>query len=33
LAKEKLAEHNVRAAKATDTVPDSTVDVNAVQVD
>lgn len=33
IVKEKLQEHNVRAAKATDTVADTTVDVNAVQVD
>ncbi len=33
IVKEKLQEHNVRAAKATDTVTDTTVDVNAVQVD
>jgi uncharacterized membrane protein YkvA (DUF1232 family) len=33
IVKEKLQEHNVRAAKATDTVVDSAVDVNAVQVD
>ncbi len=33
IVKEKLQEHNVRAAKATDTVADTAVDVNAVQVE
>jgi uncharacterized membrane protein YkvA (DUF1232 family) len=33
IVKEKLEEHNVRAAKATANVPDATVDINAVQVD
>jgi uncharacterized membrane protein YkvA (DUF1232 family) len=33
IAKDKLQENNVRAAKATGDVPDATVDVNAVQVD
>jgi uncharacterized membrane protein YkvA (DUF1232 family) len=33
IVKEKLQEHNVRAAKATETVADMTVDVNAVKVE
>jgi uncharacterized membrane protein YkvA (DUF1232 family) len=33
IVKEKLEEHNVRAAKATETVADMTVDVNAVKVE
>jgi uncharacterized membrane protein YkvA (DUF1232 family) len=33
IAKDKLQENNVRAAKATGNVEDTTVDVNAVQVD
>ena len=33
IVKEKLQEHNVRAEKATATVPDVTVDINAVQID
>jgi uncharacterized membrane protein YkvA (DUF1232 family) len=33
IAKDKLQENNVRAAKATGDVADATVDVNAVQVD
>ncbi|WP_310424970.1 YkvA family protein [Chamaesiphon sp. VAR_48_metabat_135_sub] len=33
IVKEKLQEHNVRAEKATATVPTATVDINAVQVD
>ncbi len=33
IVKEKLQEHNVRAAKATATVSDTAVDINAVQVD
>ena len=33
IVKEKLQEHNVRAAKATETVADMTVDINAVKVE
>lgn len=33
MAKEKLQENSVRAAKATENVSEKTVDVNAVQVD
>jgi uncharacterized membrane protein YkvA (DUF1232 family) len=33
IVKEKLEEHNVRAAKATETVADMTVDVSAVKVE
>jgi len=33
IVKEKLQEHNVRAAKATETVSDMTVDINAVKVE
>lgn len=33
IVKEKLQEHNVRAATATETVADMTVDINAVKVE